>query len=372
MIYAFADHEVDPTRFELRRRGIPVPLEPQVFEVLSYLVQHHDRFVTKDELIEHVWPERYISESALNNRLMAARRAIGDNGKEQRLIRTVHGRGFRFLGTVRQMDETAATADQPHQHDGVAPAPEALRERSAPTALSVHGVQGRATSLGEAIASPGRTSVGGNPAHAYRHTAPAAMLESAVRAPFRSVLCPDLVGRAAEVGTLRRLIEGVSVSGGTTALLAGEAGIGKSRLVAEARSYAASGGFLVLEGACFPQDHASPYAPLLDLLRSRFAGLPAKAIAAAVGPFAREIALLLPEIGLPLDAAQPATSDPVLERRRLFAALSHCLTLPAQDQPVLVILEDLHSHENDYGERASCNWGVAPGGTGSVGASVTV
>jgi DNA-binding winged helix-turn-helix (wHTH) protein/alpha-beta hydrolase superfamily lysophospholipase len=108
VIYAFDDYELDSATFELRQAGVLCPLEPQVFEVLRYLVEHHDRMVPKDELLDHVWPERYITEAALSSRLMAARKAIGDSGKEQRLIRTLHGRGFRFVGDVRVSDGQAA------------------------------------------------------------------------------------------------------------------------------------------------------------------------------------------------------------------------------------------------------------------------
>lgn len=102
MIHAFGDYELDHDRFELRRGGQRVPLEPQVFEVLAFLVANHDRAVSKDELIGHVWPERFISDAALNSRVMAARKAIGDNGKDQALIRTIHGRGYRFVGEVAE------------------------------------------------------------------------------------------------------------------------------------------------------------------------------------------------------------------------------------------------------------------------------
>jgi DNA-binding winged helix-turn-helix (wHTH) protein/pimeloyl-ACP methyl ester carboxylesterase len=98
--YRFDDFELDTDRMELRRGSELVSLEPQVFEVLAYLVERHDRVVRKDELIEHIWPERYVSEAALHSRLMSARKAVGDSGQEQRLIRTVHGRGFRFIGEV--------------------------------------------------------------------------------------------------------------------------------------------------------------------------------------------------------------------------------------------------------------------------------
>jgi pimeloyl-ACP methyl ester carboxylesterase/DNA-binding winged helix-turn-helix (wHTH) protein len=100
MRYRFEGHELDVERLELWRGGERIALEPQVFDVLAYLVEQHERVVPKDELIERIWPEKYISEAALNSRLMSARKAIGDSGGEQRLIRTVHGRGYRFVGDV--------------------------------------------------------------------------------------------------------------------------------------------------------------------------------------------------------------------------------------------------------------------------------
>ena len=104
MIYRFDDYQLDTDRYELRKAGELVHLEPQVFDVLALLVGSHDRMVAKDELLERVWGDKFISEAALNSRLMAARKAIADNGREQRLIRTLHGRGFRFVGNVKLAD----------------------------------------------------------------------------------------------------------------------------------------------------------------------------------------------------------------------------------------------------------------------------
>ena len=107
MIYGFDDFELDTAAFELRRRGERVPLEPQVFDVLAYLVAHHDRVVTKAELLDEVWGDRFVSESALTSRIKAARRAVDDDGTTQRLLRTVHGRGFRFTGAVTERSARA-------------------------------------------------------------------------------------------------------------------------------------------------------------------------------------------------------------------------------------------------------------------------
>jgi DNA-binding winged helix-turn-helix (wHTH) protein/predicted ATPase len=111
VIYVFDDdYALDPQRYELRYMGKLVKLEPQVFDVLAYLIQHRDRVVTKDELIEHVWGGRIVSEATLTSRLMAARRALGDRGREQRLIQTLHGRGYRFIAAVTAAESLPATS----------------------------------------------------------------------------------------------------------------------------------------------------------------------------------------------------------------------------------------------------------------------
>jgi len=108
--YLFDDYELDVARYELRRLGVSVPVEPQVFEVLAFLVQHADRVVSKDDLFSAVWPEGYVTESALTSRIKAARQAVGDDGQRQRVIRTVHGRGYRFVGELRA---PASSATEP-------------------------------------------------------------------------------------------------------------------------------------------------------------------------------------------------------------------------------------------------------------------
>jgi TolB-like protein/DNA-binding winged helix-turn-helix (wHTH) protein/Tfp pilus assembly protein PilF len=98
--FQFGEFEIHPRQQELRRRGHVVHIEPQVFDLLLYLVSNRERTVSRDELIESVWGGRIISESALSSRISAARRALGDSGEQQRLIRTVSKRGFRFVGSV--------------------------------------------------------------------------------------------------------------------------------------------------------------------------------------------------------------------------------------------------------------------------------
>ncbi|WFL77164.1 winged helix-turn-helix domain-containing protein [Altererythrobacter arenosus] len=120
VLYRFDRFELDPARFELREGGVPVQIEPQVLSLLLLLVANAERMVDKDELIEKVWGGRIVSETAVSSRIKSARQAIGDDGKAQRLIRTVHGRGFRFVGKLetelrqqRGQWETAPTRDAP-------------------------------------------------------------------------------------------------------------------------------------------------------------------------------------------------------------------------------------------------------------------
>ncbi|MEU4245459.1 AAA family ATPase [Actinoplanes sp. NPDC026619] len=98
--YRFDGFELDASLFELRLAGERIPIEPRVFNVLHYLVSHRDRVVSKEELLDSVWGDRFVSEAAVTTVLRAARIAIDDTGKERRLIRTVHRRGYQFVGTV--------------------------------------------------------------------------------------------------------------------------------------------------------------------------------------------------------------------------------------------------------------------------------
>lgn len=118
MIYAFGECELDTRTFELRRNGSPLHVERQVFDVLAHLVQNRDRLVPRDELLDQIWGDRFVGDAALASRIMAARKAIGDSGREHRLIATVRGRGYRFVGNVSEVDrDPKPAAPQP------APAP---------------------------------------------------------------------------------------------------------------------------------------------------------------------------------------------------------------------------------------------------------
>ena len=115
MLYFFEDFVLDPDRRELRRGGALIAVQPQVFDLLEYLVTNRDRVVSKDDILQAVWGGRIVSESALTTRINAIRTAVGDDGDQQRLIRTLPRKGIRFVGVVQQrgrpLDEAAVAAD---------------------------------------------------------------------------------------------------------------------------------------------------------------------------------------------------------------------------------------------------------------------
>ena len=101
MKYAFSDFSLNTAVRELHAQGQPVAIEPKVFDLLIFLIENNGRVVTKDEMIENVWDGRFVSDAALSSAVRALRRALGDDGKQQRVIRTVHGRGFRFVAELK-------------------------------------------------------------------------------------------------------------------------------------------------------------------------------------------------------------------------------------------------------------------------------
>jgi DNA-binding winged helix-turn-helix (wHTH) protein len=99
--YLIAEYAFDTDRREVYRGAARVSVTPQVFDLRDYLIRNRERVVSKDDLIDAIWNGRSVSDGALTTRLNAARSAIGDSGEEQRLIKTLQRKGFRFVGTVR-------------------------------------------------------------------------------------------------------------------------------------------------------------------------------------------------------------------------------------------------------------------------------
>src|SRR3954468_14936164 len=157
------------------------------------------------------------------------------------------------------------------------------------------------------------------------------------------VVCPTLIGRGAQIDALRQVLAQAREGNGRVALIVGEAGVGKSRILRAMSDEARGQGFFVLQGACFEAERSIPYAPLLDLVRL-FASTTSPAIVAHVlQPAANDLVSIFPELQPLLPEATPSASvDPESDRRRLFHVLAQAVTLLARTQPVFIAFEDVH------------------------------
>jgi tetratricopeptide (TPR) repeat protein len=158
----------------------------------------------------------------------------------------------------------------------------------------------------------------------------------------KPVVCPVLIGRASDLAILHALIDQAKNVTGQVLLVSGEAGIGKSRLVREAKTYATQS-MCILQGNCFESDRSYPYAPLLDVLRTFFNTHTPEDLLQSPDPIAHELIKLLPEFhSRLLDGNMLPERDPEQEKRRLCAALGQFFIIQAAKQPVMLVIEDLH------------------------------
>jgi len=304
MRLAFRDIEIDSDRFELVRAGEPVRLEPQAFEVLAHLIQHRDRVVTRDELMEAIWGTIYVSDAALATRIKEARRALGDDGATQWAIRTIHRRGYRFVVEIDEQDGAGVP-------QGAAPAASSTAVLTPPSAT---------------MTPPASTSVdppnsgGGAPS---KQTAPVAPL-----------------GRTAEFERLLDIFESTRDNGARVVFITGEAGIGKSTLVGDFMRYVSRlDDVLVGRGQCI-EGHGSgeAYLPFLDSIGQLASG-PRGGVAV------RALQLEAPTwlFHMPgLAEGAPRFDESVLTRERMLRELTNALDHMGHEQRVVLSLEDLH------------------------------
>jgi TolB-like protein len=150
MIYAFEEYRLDIAARELRRGAVTIPVEPQVFALLKLLIENRLRLVSREEIIEQVWNGRIVSDAALDSRVKSARQAVGDDGRTQRLIRTQHGVGFRFVGVVTPRTETVVVAEGSAELVEEADSA-ALRPSVAVLPFSLVGIAGPYGAIGDAL-----------------------------------------------------------------------------------------------------------------------------------------------------------------------------------------------------------------------------
>lgn len=232
MLLLFAGYSLDIARRELRRGSDVIAVEPQVFDLLTYLIRSRDRVVSKDDLIKGVWGGRIISESTLTSRINAARKAIGDNGNEQRMIRTFARKGFRFIADVEESPARAnpslvsATVIEPTSRAANVTSsvrPELIGDR---VTLQVTTVQRASIAIMPFESQSDDTGARGGLAHALAHDVITrlAKLRSLLVIAQGSVFALQELGLSAEMaaqrlnvtyfarGLVRRLAERLSVS----------------------------------------------------------------------------------------------------------------------------------------------------------------
>jgi DNA-binding winged helix-turn-helix (wHTH) protein/tetratricopeptide (TPR) repeat protein len=156
VILAFGDVELDLDRYELRRAGSIVAVEPQVFDVLVHLARNADRVVSKEELLDTVWGDRFVSESALTSRIKSARRSVGDDGRRQQVIATAHGRGYRLVAAVR----TAESSSDPIPADAAQIGGARLLERASAAAELTRSLAAAAAGAGRVVLVAGEAGIG--------------------------------------------------------------------------------------------------------------------------------------------------------------------------------------------------------------------
>ena len=195
MPYRIGAYLIDPKAYEIREDGRPVPVEPQVFDLLIMLIENRERAVSKDEIIEQIWKGRIVSDATLSSRIKSARQALGDDGSAQKLIRTIHGRGFRFVGDVEQLDPPVAA-----ETNGGAASPVVGSVAGKPAGARKLGVGG-----GSIARSRGRGRFGRSAADPPGGTAGDGMLERStltgagsgtqeVAATFKDcAVCPEMI-----------------------------------------------------------------------------------------------------------------------------------------------------------------------------------
>lgn len=140
MQYAFGDYTLDTQRYELHCAGKPVLLRPKAFEVLAYLLTHRERIISKPELLERLWPGQFVSDATLNSCIKEVRRAIGDRGAMPRLLRTVRGRGYRFVAPVTEDNQPRPEDVQAAMPAPASPAADAPRSPFTPAAAAEPGL----------------------------------------------------------------------------------------------------------------------------------------------------------------------------------------------------------------------------------------
>jgi DNA-binding winged helix-turn-helix (wHTH) protein/predicted ATPase len=280
MRYVFGDYTLDTQCYELRRGGMRVPLRPKVFQVLVYLLEQRDRVVARDEVLAQVWSNQYVSDETLTSCVKAARRAVGDSGRTQRVIQTVHRRGLRFVAEVTVMEGLPAPLLAP----ALAPV---LAPRLSP---------------------------------------------------------PTLVGREAELTILHHWYATARQGRRQVGFIAGEAGIGKTTLVETfVANLATDAAVRIGYGQCIEQyGPGEAYMPVLEALGRLCRGPEGIHVLVWLRQQAPSWLAQMPAL-LP-DADREALQRQAREstQQRMLRELAEALEILTAERPLVLVFEDLH------------------------------
>jgi DNA-binding winged helix-turn-helix (wHTH) protein/tetratricopeptide (TPR) repeat protein len=362
-----------PAKVDLLYRGEEmVALERRAVQVLRYLAEHGDRVVTKDELLEAVWPDTFTTDGVLKRAVSQARRALGDVADQCRFIETYHGQGYRFIAAVKRPASQSAPAAPPAENAGP-PAGTGTAAAPAPTpAVAIIPLPAPPQ-----LAAPPRASA----------------FEQASMRPFQTgngvVGVPDynqLVGREAELRQLQTEYARVLAGNGRSVMIFGEPGVGKTQLARAFVRWAQGQGALCLSARFFDYQASrlAPYEIFLDLLRTALgmptAGSPESALPNALsdlrGLAQQQLGVNLPEelftdpkldarlgknsgtlstgtlavpgepgYGLPRTGTlgpRPQTTGPLINTNsRTVVALSQCFIRASLHRPLVLVFDDL-------------------------------
>ncbi|MDB4987764.1 MAG: transcriptional regulator [Myxococcaceae bacterium] len=278
-MFIFGAFTLDLQLYQLRHGEQVIPLEPKVFDVLRYLVEHNDRVATKRELLEALWPNEVVTEAVLPTNINALRRALGQQRGEKSPIETVHGRGYRFSMPVRRSNSAAPIS--------MFPASASLRV-----------------------------------------------------AERREVIEP-LVGQGPLLDKLGRALAQSLMEQGQVCVLTGEAGIGKTRVARYLAELARTQGADVWVGTCEEGRDAPALWPFQQVLRSAMQSEGPETLRRWLGPLAHELSRLIPALADLREARRPAEHSEQ-DSFGLFEAMIRVLTQASRVRPRVLWLEDMH------------------------------
>jgi DNA-binding winged helix-turn-helix (wHTH) protein len=291
MNYLFGDCKLDMHLQALYRNSQAIHLQPRVFNLLVYLIEHRNRVVSRDELYEQIWPKQFIASATLESAIKLTRQAIGDSGRKQGMIKTFHKRGYRFIASVEQRQEPDSQEPSHSDH------------------------------------ASGSTT---RPQH----------------------MCLPFVGRQHELAILSAQLESATHGQGRAVVLSGECGIGKSRLLDEFQSRLSTQEVTRLQGSCLPSQTLSPYGVIRQLIRQCFdlgAGEGSDAIRTKVQTRLVEIGLndikmassILDLVGFETRSDQIAVLPPERLMVRTMDMICQIFIASSRQHPLFIAVEDL-------------------------------